>query len=150
MNYYSILKFRQIFANIIEPQIGQNDTNLLKYMQTNNMTFNDNKMGLFEYNNYNKMKFYLDKIIDSDDEYKFINNSINIINFLWEIYSSNIKKKNIIEKFIDLSKYKKRNNNIININKDINNISFDELNKTQPNILPKINNIFFRVKFFKN
>ena len=149
MNYYSILKFRQIFANIIEPQIGQNDTNLLKYMQTNNMTFNDNKMGLFDYNNYNKMKFYLDKIIDSDDEYKFINNSINIINFLWEIYSSNIKKKNIIEKFIDLSKYKKRNNNIININKDINNISFDELNKTQPNILPKINNIFLESNFLK-
>ena len=151
MNYYSIFKFRHIFNGVIEQKNNLNNNQILNYMNKycnfNNNFYNENKMGLFEYNNYNKLKLCLDKIINNqNNENQFLYKSNCLINIIWENYISTInnneiynKKKTIIEKYIDLSQYKKNAKNKFKFN--INKEKID-LNKTQPSFRPKIGNIF--------
>ena len=169
MNFNSILKFRLIFENIIEPQKNINNKKILNYITQgnnngkNNLLHNENKIGLYDYNKYYQMKLCLDKIINNKiNENNFLLNSNYIIEFLWENYISdknklfdnnlyNNKKNNIIEKHIDLSINNKRinnknkkNYNILEINKE--NIN---LNKTHTSFIPKIGNIFLDKNYLK-
>ena len=61
-NFNSILKFRQLFNSVIEPQKNINNNKILNYMTNCDNIFEENKMGLYEYNNYNKIKLCLEKI----------------------------------------------------------------------------------------
>ena len=154
-NYNSILKFRQIFNSIIEPQKSINNNKILNYMMNgyNNNIFDENKMGLYEYNNYNKIKLCLEKLMHYNNnsnlnENNFLYNTNCIIDILWENYISkknnnnnkyNNTNKKIIEKYIDLSKNKKIPKNKFILMKQQNPI---DLYKTQTTFKPNIGNIF--------
>ena len=156
INYNSIIKFRILFENIIEPEKNINNNKILNDLikDDNNIDdiFNIDNMGIYSYNKYIKAKSCLDKIIQGqNNENNFLLNSNHITEFLWDYYISNNinddlknndniyniyniynnKNKKIIEKFIDLSRYNKRSKT-----KNIN------LNKTQQAFKPKIGNIF--------
>ena len=103
MNYKSIMKFRQLFNNMIEPELNYNNKKILIFMEKddniNNEINYENNMGIFEYNNYNKMKICLSKIINNkkiENNFKFISNCI--INILLEnyIFSQKILNNNLI------------------------------------------------------
>ena len=119
INYNSILKFRQLFSNIIDPKYIQNNNNILNYMIKDNdinyNCYNENKMGLFNYNNYSMMKFCLDKIKGKNNEISFLNNSNLIIKILSDIsfYSKN-GNNNLLEK------HKMYNRNSVNSMSDGN------------------------------
>ena len=160
-NYNTILKFRQLFNSIIEPQKNINNNKILNYMindgiNINNNIFDENKMGLYEYNNYNKIKICLEKMkhynkdINNNNSYEnnFLYNTNCIIDILYENYISkknkfnninniyNNKNKKIIEKYIDLSQHKKISKNNFNFNFG--------LNKIQTIFKPNIGNIFLQ------
>ena len=143
MNFKLILKFRQIYSNIIEPQKSQNNNQILNYMTKDYKIYNDNNMGLFHYNNYQLMKFGLDKIIDKNNEYDFINNSYNIIRIIWDIYN-NIKKGNINHSNIYNRKMYSKS--------DINSLSEGNLLKRTIFLNDNINNkiINFKNNYDKN
>ena len=90
MNYNLILKFREIYSNVIEPQKRQHNNQILNYMTKecgyNEAFTNENKMDLFNYNSYSMMIFCLDKIREINKEFDFVNNSNYIIKILWDTY----------------------------------------------------------------
>ena len=98
MNYNLILKFREIYSNVIEPQKRQHNNQILNYMTKecgyNEVFINGNKMGLFNYNKYSMMIFCLDKIREINKEYDFANNSNYIIKILWDAYKDNNDNNN--------------------------------------------------------
>ena len=168
MNYKSIMKFRQLFNNMIEPELNYNNKKILIFMEKddniNNEINYENNMGIFEYNHYNKMKICLNKIINNkkiENNFKFISNCI--INILLEnyIFSQKIlnnnlinnnsnyhnNKNNIIEKYIDLSIHKKKCKIISYRNKENKNFEF---NKTQRMFFPKIGNIFLQQNYLNS
>ena len=159
MNYNSILKFRIIFDKIIEPQKSNNNKKLLNYIIKDNNNIvdnlfinNENQIGLFDYNNYFKMKMSLDEIIKNINNTtdNFLINSNYILKILWENYNidkkddiHSINKNNkILEKYIDLSIHKNLN---LNKNKNIFNKSEENINLKNTHQLfnpKKIGNIF--------
>ena len=167
MNINSIIKFRIIYDKIIEPKNNVNNKKILNYIYPNynknleDLFDNEIKIGLFEYNEYNKIKLCLEQIMNKQNNIynTFLFNSNNIIKILWEnsknnknnsllLENNNIiylnKKKSIIKKYIDLSEYNKiiksKNKCVINKSREKENIN---LNKTQTSFNPKnIGNIF--------
>ena len=159
MNYNSILKFRIIFNKIIEQQKSNNNKKLLNYIIKDNNNIidnlfynNENQIGLFDYNNYFKMKMSLDEIIKNINNTtdNFLINSNYILKILWENYNINkkddihsINKNNkILEKYIDLSIHKNIN---MNKNKNLFNKSEKNINLKNTHQLfnpKKIGNIF--------
>ena len=133
MNFNSIIIFRIYFDKIIEPKNNIFNDKIFKCINrscnknNDDIFYKENNIGFFEYNKYNKMKSCLDQIINNQNNINnnFISNSNNIMKILWENYSINKnnnnliylnKKKSIIEKYIDLSKYNgiiKSNNNLV-------------------------------------
>ena len=163
INYNSIINFRIIFDNIISPQESINNKQILNYIikDNNNNNIenlfykNENKIGLFKYNNYCKMKMSLDGIIKNINNINdnFLINSNYILKILWENYNINKRddtnniininknqNKKIVEKYIDLSINKRLNKNKTrNIN----------LNNTQQLFNPKkIGNIFLENNYY--
>ena len=130
MNYNLILKFREIYSNVIEPQKRQNNNQILNYMTKecgyNEAFINENKMGLFNYNKYSMMIFCLDKIREINKEYDFVNNSNYIIKILWDAYkdNNNINNNNNFYFGENKTMYKKDNlyslsdGNLLNRNKN--------------------------------
>ena len=148
MNYNLILKFREIYSNVIEPQKRQHNNQILNYMTKecgyNEAFTNENKMGLFNYNKYSMMIFCLDKIREINKEYDFVNNSNYIIKILWDAYKDNNDNNNNTF-YIGENKtmYKKDNiyslsdGNLLNRNK---NFFFNEKNE-----LNIINNSYYDI-----
>ena len=157
-NFNSILKFRQLFNSVIEPQKNINNNKILNYMTNCDNIFEENKMGLYEYNNYNKIKLCLEKINynNNSSENNFLYNTNCIIDILWENYISKNKNNNInnninhnqnkkiIEKYIDLSQHKKISKNKFSLMKEC---SLNDLSKTQSTFKPKIGNIFLEPSY---
>ena len=162
------------FQNQIKENQRINNNKLMNYINNNNNknlkeSFHDiNNMGLFEYNNYNKIKLYLAQIKNNQNNpnNNFLFNSHHIIEILWENYLANKKNnesfdnnsltyknknKKIIEKYIDFSLYKKtdKTKNIFDINKRNENQNIN-LNKTQPSFRPKTGNIFLDQIYLKH
>ena len=157
-NFNSILKFRQLFNSVIEPQKNINNNKILNYMTNCDNIFEENKMGLYEYNNYNKIKLCLEKINynNNSSENNFLYNTNCIIDILWENYISTNKNNNInnntnhnqnkkiIEKYIDLSQHKKISKNKFSLMKEC---TLNDLSKTQSTFKPKIGNIFLEPSY---
>ena len=90
LNYNSILKFREIYSNIIGPSNRKNNNQILNNMtkgyNINEKFDSENKMGLFDYDNYSMMKCCLDKIKDKkNDIITFLNKSNLIVKILYDI-----------------------------------------------------------------
>ena len=155
INFYSILKFRQIFSNVIGPNSRKNNNQALNFMtkeyKINENFYNDNKMGLFDYNNYTMMKFCLEAIRGKNNKNNFFNNSNYIIKILSDIFNfaqnrNNIKKMNIFDNRTMYNKnninslsdgflFSKRITNNVNIHYKIKN---DENKDSKNNIIEKI------------
>ena len=144
MNYISILKFREIYSSIIEPQKNQNNSQILNYMtkgyELNERFCKENNMGLFDYNNYQLMKFCLDKIIDKNNKYDFVNNSYNIIRLIWDTYNDIKKGK---KKY---NKYNNIYNNRMYSKNNINSLSEGNLLKRNIFLNDNINNKLINFK----
>ena len=138
MNYNLILKFRQIYSNIIIPQKRQNNNQILNYMSKGydfqDICINENKMGLFDYNNYSKMKICLNKIENNKKNFYFLNNSNYIIEILWNTYFEKKKERN---KYNNINLY---NNKIMYNKNDINSLSDGNLKKIKTFLSNEINN----------
>ena len=163
MNYNSILKFRQLFSNIIDPQYIQNNNNILNYMikeyEINDNFYKENKMGLFSYSIYSMMKFCLDKIKGRSNEISFLNNSNLIIKILSDIYFySKNGKNNLLEKhkmYNRNSVYSRSDGNIlskkINLNMIFNKNNYKE-KKSPKNFIEVLKDIsnYKKIKENKN
>ena len=144
MNYNSILKFRQIYSNIIEPKRRTSNNKKLNYMtkdyEYNELFYNESKMGLFDYNNYCVMKFCLDRITSRNDEINFVNNSNFIIKILWDTFINSKNEKNIYNNIIynynSRTMYKRNNTNSLsdgNLLRISKNIFFNDKNMNNNN-----------------
>ena len=141
---------------ILNIYIIKNNNNIIDNLFYNN----ENQIGLFDYNNYFKMKMSLDEIIKNINNTtdNFLINSNYILKILWENYNINkkddihsINKNNkILEKYIDLSIHKNIN---MNKNKNLFNKSEKNINLKNTHQLfnpKKIGNIFLDKNNFNN
>ena len=104
-NINSFIKFRIIFDKIIEPKNNVNNKKILNYIYPNynknleDLFDNEIKIGLFEYNKYNKIKLCLEQIINKQNNIynTFLFNSNNIIRILWENYKNNKNNSLLLE-----------------------------------------------------
>ena len=148
MNYISIIKFRQIYSNVIGPKSRQNNNKILNVMtkeyEVNENFCNENKMGLFDFNKYSMVKFCMDKILGKTDEFNFLNNSNYIIKILLNVYTYNTKNENIDDIFNKKKFYNKNHllslsdNNLLN--KRRNSYLYNNFNEDKQNnsIIEKI------------
>ncbi len=133
LNFNKILKFRQIYSNVIEPKKRAINNKKLNYMtkeyEYNELLYKKNKMKLFKYNNYYVMKFCLNKIMTGNDEINFITNSNYIIKILWDTFINSKNEKNIYNNNI----YNYNNRTMYNRN-NYNSLSDGNLLKTSKNL----------------
>ena len=162
INYNSILKFRQIFSSVIGPYNRKNNNQILNYMtkeyNINEQFYNENKMGLFDYNNYSMMKFSLDKIKgENNDIINFLNNSNLIVKLLYDMWicfqnenniynNKRMYNRNNIYSLSDGNLFSKKINiNLINKNnydnKETKNIIDNFIGISNINQTNKMNNI---------
>ena len=95
-NYFTIMKFRQIFSSVISPEKSNKNNNIMK------ITHSDKKynMGFFNYYQYNISKALLELLInnniedDNPNDNKFTYKGNLIIKYLWDTYKKNNETKN--------------------------------------------------------
>lgn len=159
LNYNSILKFREIYSNIIGPSNRKNNNQILNNMTKGyNMSekfYSENKMGLFDYDNYSMMKCCLDKIKDKkNDIITFLNKSNLIVKILYDISICFQNENNLY----DCKKMYNRNNifslsaeNLFAKNININNINQYNDDKIETkNIIYKLKDFSLNKRNSKN
>ena len=110
-NYFTIMKFRQIFSSVISPEKSNKNNNIMKIARSDKKY----NMGCFNYYQYNISKALLELLInnniedDNPNDNKFTYKGNLIIKYLWDTYKKNNETKN--------------NNNRLNKKISLNNIN---------------------------
>ena len=105
-NFASILKFREIFKNLLDTQSTEYNKKLLNYLSKINSDSNEynniNDLGLFSYKKYSMLKLILEKLnTDNDENRNFITKSNLIIKYLWNSLTNNNDKERKLTKNVN-------------------------------------------------
>ena len=103
-NYLNIMKFRQIFSNVISPEKSNRNNNIMK------ITRNDKKynMGYYNYYQYNISKSLLELLINNNKDDNINENDNGFI------YKGNLIIKYLWDSFIQTNNENNKNNSRIN------------------------------------